>query len=315
MARTLRIAFAVALGLAVIWILAGCSEDKESSIVASQSGTDEEALAQMMTGDEEIESLDAWAGEDDAALENGGSLDETVDPIHWGRIGHRLRERVTVEIQGDTLATITRTCAFNGVFRLVTDTTGGTRTVVDKRMFNVIVRKAHAVRVGHAPRPRLNWRITEITPDVLTSAAPNPNTVWPVNTRFYRMVSGTPELIAEVSDPLNTYFSRENLPTLAPGEELIVRMRVNVAGEVVAVLHPRVFMVAPNPRLYLHDDGVAPDETAGDGVWSGSYTVGNRMGVFMAGTDVINWLTVHDTEAPYDATGWAIPYRVFTSPQ
>ena len=303
--------FAVLLGMAALLFLAGCSEDKSASFLAPQDGTDEEALAQMMVEDQEIEGVDAWYGDDDRTLElGGGTLDEPVDPIRWGRIGRRFRETVNVEIQGDTLATITRICSFNGVFRLVTDTTGGTRTVLNKRMHNVVVRKAQAVRVARNHRPRDNWRITGISPDVLRSAAPNPNTVWPVTARLYRTVNGALELIAEVSDPRNTYFSRDNLPTLNPSEELIVRVQANVTGDVVAVLHPRAFVLAPNPRLYLHDDGVAPDETASDGVWSGSYVVAGRGGVFMAGVDLLDWETVHDTEAPYDATGWAIPYRV-----
>jgi len=303
--------FAILLGMATLLLFAGCSQDKSSDILAPQDGTDEEALAQMMVDDQEIEGVDAWYGDDDPLLDRGGgTLDEPVDPIRWGRIGHRQRETVNVEIQGDTLATITCIRTFNGVFRLVTDTTGGTRIVVNKRMHNVIVRKAQAVRVGRGHRPRLNWRITGITPEVLRSAEPNPNTIWPVTARFYRTVNGAPELIAEVSDPRNTYFSRDNLPALNPTDELIVRVQVNVTGNVVAVLHPRGPVFAPHPRLYLHDDGLAPDETAGDDVWSGSYVVGGRGGVFLAGIDLLDWETVHDTEAPYDATGWAIPYRV-----
>jgi hypothetical protein len=215
-----------------------------------------------------------------------------------------------VEIQGDTLATITRICAFDGVFRLVTDTTGGVRTVINKRMHNVIVRKAQAVRVARTHRPRMNWRIMGVTPDVLRSAEPNPNTVWPVSVGFYHTVNGATELIAEVSDPRNTYFSRDNLPAVAVGEELIVRVQANVAGSLVGVLHPYAFDLTGRPRLYLHDDGLAPDETASDGVWSGSYVVRARGGVFMTGVDLLDWETVHDTEGPYDATGWAIPYRV-----
>jgi hypothetical protein len=311
MVHVRKTVFAILLGMATLLLLAGCSENKSSTVLAPQDGTDEGALAQMMVDDQEIEGVDAWYGDDDQTLERGGgTLDEPVDPIRWGRIGRRQRETVNVEIQGDTLATITRICTFNGVFRLVTDTTGGTRTVVDKRMRNVIIRKAQAVRVSRTHRPRLNWRISGITPDVLRSAAPNPNTVWPVSVGFYRTVNGATELIAEVSDPRNTYFARDNLPALNPGEELIVRVQANVTGDVVAVLHPHAFDLTARPRLYLHDDGVAPDETAGDGVWSGSYVVAGRGGVFLTGVDLLDWETVHDTEAPYDATGWAIPYRV-----
>jgi hypothetical protein len=310
MVRVKRMFLAALFGMSMLALLAGCSQERSSPILAPQDGTDEEVLAQMMVEDREIEGVDAWYGDDDQSLTlGGGTLDEPVDPIKWGRIGRRSRERVNVEIQGDTLATITRISTFDGVLRLLADTTGGTRTVINKRMHNVIVRKARAVRVARTQRPRLNWRIAAITPDVLRSAAPNPNTVWPVSVGLYRNVDGGTELTAGVSDPRNTYFARDDLPTLIAGDELIVRVQANVTGDVVAVLHPHTFSPTARPRLYLHDDGVAPDETAGDGVWSGSYRVRGR-GVFLAGVDMLNWESVHDTEAPYDATGWAIPYRV-----
>ena len=64
----------------------------------------------------------------------------------------------------------------NGDFRLRTELSDDKMEPIDKPMYNRLIRKAHAVRIDDSPYPRRNWRIEEITPEVLESAAPNPST-------------------------------------------------------------------------------------------------------------------------------------------
>ena len=137
------------------------------------------------------------------------------------------------------------------------------RIVYNKPMFNTVVRKAHAIRIGHDPNPRLNWRITEITPEVLSSVAPNPHTVWPVRVEIYAQTPERPVLIADITDPLNTWFRRDNLPAIRPETALVFNLTSNVADSVVGVLHPRAFRNGPHPRFRLHDDGNPPDGISG----------------------------------------------------
>lgn len=296
---------AVGLAALSLLLLAGCARDDDEDATAALS--DEQALSQLMTEDQEIEGLDAWSGEDTG---QAGSLDDPIDPIGWGRIGQRHVESVVVEIVGDSVATITRTVRFGGQLRIVTDTTGGTRTHLDKPMVNTLVRKAHAVRVGHGPRPRLNWRIREITPDVLTSSDPNPHTIDIRRMQLFRESGGELTTLADITDPLATYFTRASLPVVRPDEEIVVWATVDTADVVHGVLHPRVFSERPHPRLALHDDGLYPDVTASDGIYSGSYVTRSRAGVFLAAVDFLAHATLYDSEAAYDAAGWACPYRV-----
>jgi hypothetical protein len=297
----------VLLMAAAVVILIGCSRDEETSEPAV---TDEQALAQLMTDDAEIENLDAWAGDD---ASGGGGLDETITPIGWGRIGARRNASVRVEIRGDTLATITRTVHFNGQLRIVTDTTGGLRTFIEKPMFNTIVRKAHAVRIGNGPRPRLNWRIREITPDMLTSSDPNPHSIRIQRMQMFRNDGGTLTSLMDITDPLATYLTRAALPIVRPDDEIVIWAAVDTANVVHGVLHPRVFTDGLHPRLALHDDGVYPDLTADDGIYSGSYFTRARTGVFLAAVDFLDHETLYDSAAPYDAASWACPYRVMPS--
>lgn len=283
-------------------IIVGCAKDDEDN------GTDQEALKQLMAEDQDIESVDAWSGDDN--LGGGGGLDEEIDPVRWGRVGHRRLENVTVEFQGDTLATITRTISFNGELRIGSPVNDSTWHRYDKPMYNTIVRKAHAVRIARTPRPRQNWRITEVTPTVMTSAVPNPHTIEPARVEVYRNAGADWELVADITDPLNTYFARDTLPWVEAEQEVQVFVHANTTDPAVGVLHPHVYRHGRHPRLMLLDDGVYPDVAAGDGIYSGSYVTGVIRGVFVSGFDLLDWETLHDSEAPYDAGGWAVPYRV-----
>ena len=295
--------FLAALAACALWII-GCSDksDDESGAIS-----DQEALQQIMAEDSDIESVDAWSGDDN--LGGGGGLDEPINTVRWGRVGQRHPDSVTVEIQGDTLATITRYISFNGEFRIgaLDDTTW---TYYNKPMYNAVVRKAHAVRIARTPRPRQNWRISEVTPIVLTSTSPNPHSVEPTEVEVYRNTGGGLELLADITDPLNTYYDRDNLPWAEPQQELHIFLHANTINPAVAVLHPHVYRHGRFPRLMLVDDGTGVDEVAGDGIYSGTYVTGVNAGVFVSGFDLLDYETMYDSEGPYDAGGWAIPYRI-----
>ena len=288
------------LALASMLMITGCSDEDEGSAPVS----DEEALTQMMQEDQDIEGVDAWSGDDD--LEGGGGLDDPIDWARWGRVGRRELQSVNVVIEGDSLATITRTISFNGEFRIGAQLEDSTWQYFAKPMYNTVVRKAQAIRIARTPHPRQNWRIVAVTPIVLMSAEPNPHSIEPTQVEIYQ----GEELIADVTDPLNTYFDRENLPTLDANAEVTIYVTANTVLPGVAILHPHVYRFGRLQRLYLHDDGMEEDEFPGDGVYSGSYWTNERVGVFCSGFDLIDFETLYDSEGAYDAGGWAIPYRI-----
>jgi hypothetical protein len=298
---TLWILLAMAAGL--ILFAAGCANNDDN-----ESVTDQEALSQLMRNDLDLEQADAFSGDDD--LGGGGPLDEPINPVHWGRLGRRMPVSINVEIVGDSFATITRTSSFNGLFKGVDEVNDSTHTLYDKAMYNTIVRKAHAIRIDRTRDPRRNWRITEVTPAVLMSADPNPHTIDPTHVQVYRATGSGQELVVDITDPLNTYFNRENLPTVGPDQEVTVFATASTTNPAVAFLHPHVFRLGRLSRLPLHDDGVAPDEVANDGTYSGSYVTAPRIGVYLSGVDFLDYETLYDSAAPYDAGAWAIPYRV-----
>jgi hypothetical protein len=192
----------------------------------------------------------------------------------------------------------------------VDEVNDSTHTLYEKPMYNTIVRKAHAVRVGRDRDPRRNWRITEVTPAVLMSATPNPHTIDPVHVQLYRATEGGLDSVLDISDPLNTYFDRENLPRVFPGDSIIIFATASTTSPAAAFLHPHVFRYGRLGRLALLDDGMWPDQTANDGTYSALYTTAPRLGVYLSGIDFLDYETLYDSADPYDAGAWAIPYRV-----
>jgi len=288
---------------ALIWV--GCSKDNDDQ---EANVTDQQALTDMMTNDQDIEGLDTWAGDDGGS--GAGAFDDVITPLRWHRHAVRHLVSVHVEIQGDTLATVTRTHSFDGFLRVVTDTSDTGFSYVDKPMYNTLVRKAHAVRVGRTRYPRRNWRISEITPEVLASNTPNPHTIWPTEVRIYVETLFEPILMTQITDPLHAYFSRDSLPAFATQAQIIVRVTANRDSSALAFLHPRVYQRVAHPRFEMRDDGIYPDEIAGDGIFAASFNAGDRIAIHGVGLDLLDRGTLYDSMLPYDAGGWAIPYRV-----
>ncbi len=301
----------LALSASLAIMVFGCEEDRYAYYGDDYSTdiTDEEALQDIFLADTDVESPDVWQdGTEGISTAELRSLDEEIDPLGWWRIGHRQRESVTVDFIDDDHAILTRVRSFDGSFRLLTDMSDDEMVTIDKPMYNDLVRRARAVRVDDSPYPRRNWRIEAITAETMESVDPNPNTVHILNVTA---LHSNGRVIVDLDDPLHTYFDRESLPFAYQGEEVVVF--VEVEGNIpapIGMLRPNVYRGGRLPRLPLRDDGVSPDVTEGDGIYSGSYVAGQRRGLHHIGLDFIDDQTIYDDEAAYDASGWAIPYRV-----
>lgn len=298
------ILLAAALILGGVWLVIGCAGDSGGPAAAVL--TDEQALAELFSA-AEFESLDAWNGGDEIG---GGNLDEPIEPLHWFRMGRPQLVNIRVEIRGDSFATIARTGRVDGMLRLVTVENDSLRVFFGKPMHNRALRIAHAVRVGRGDDPRRNWRIVDVSPDVLHSAEPNPHTVWPVRMELLRPAPDGLHPVLDIRDPLHVFIPRDRLPVLHPEEEIVVRATANRPDGVVAVLHPQVRRDAPHPRLPLRDDGVAPDEVARDGVFTGVFRVAPGPDVQLVAVDLLHHGSLFDSEYPYDSGAWAVPYVV-----
>ncbi len=109
------------------------------------------------------------------------------------------------------------------------------------------------------------------------------------------------------------YIDREDIPVLTAGAEVVVTAKAtNSEGEVVVYLHNRAFRRVRHTRRIMFDDGVrGGDQTEGDDVYTGTYTVPSTPGYYHVAIDVIS-RTAFDDESTdnYSAYAWIFPYKV-----
>ncbi|MCB9358112.1 MAG: hypothetical protein H6508_01245 [Calditrichaeota bacterium] len=312
MSAKVKLLSKIAMSAAILLFLFGC--DESSFYDDGTYASDEDALTALFLDDADVEAPDVWQDGSEgigSSADELRQLDDPIEPLAWWRIGHRAGTTVTVEFDDEDHATLTRVRRFNGDFRLLTEVSEESMETLDKPMYNELVRRAYAIRIGDSPYPRRNWRIVEITPEVMRSVDPNPNTVELLNVT---VVDAQNRVILDITDPLETYFDREDLPRVAVGEQVTVYVETEGAFPgPIGMLRPNVYANGRMPRLQLRDDGVEPDMIAEDGIYSGTYVIGPRVGLHHVGLDFIDYGTIYDDEAPYNSTGWGIPYAVVRS--
>ena len=159
--------------------------------------------------------------------------------------------------------------------------------------------------------PRRNWRVTALTP-ILGATANNLIAIGQVS------ITGSNVNIT-LSNPvadslLNIWFERADLPVLGPRQ---------IFGVTMTVTNPDPFIYAPGELAAVHY-GINPQvlkfrrilsDPENDDTFTGRFTTANqgaRMRTLFL--DVIDLRSIFNTEAPFDATFWAIPYRVRTRP-
>lgn len=109
------------------------------------------------------------------------------------------------------------------------------------------------------------------------------------------------------------YIDLDDIPTLTAGAEVVVTAKAtNSSGEVVVYLHNRAFRRLRHTRWIMFDDGQrGGDQTEGDDVYTGTYTVPTTPGYYHVAIDVISRSAFDDESTDnYSAYAWIFPYKV-----
>ncbi|RMF87606.1 MAG: hypothetical protein D6739_01390 [Nitrospirae bacterium] len=221
-------------------------------------------------------------------------------PVAWGRrrIGP-VERAVQIEQQGD-VAHVTVVSQVHG--RLYVDRSDdGVRNPGSKPF-------AHTVRrLATFERDAAGWHLAAISPAEVQMAEAERQVV------HIEEVAATvgDTVVARITDPAEELPLPGGLPTLEPGEEVVVTAKVS---------HDPGSPWSPETFVFLHhgghrdpmvDDGTGADAVAGDGVYTAAYTVAGRLGRRLAVVDALDAACLqNETEDDYAAHGWAIPYRV-----
>ena len=240
-----------------------------------------------------------------------------IDPIRFGRKGRFQLESLNITRNEDGLLEAVVVHSFNGrFFVLAVDSLNpnAVGTLYEKDMKNTITRRAIFRRMGRSKQGRtkhhrMNWKLKCISGSELVSEQTS------IMIDQVKIMA-TNDSSWTITDPLNFSMNIDDIPTFQPGDSVKVYVTLqnrNVysekPGEIV-LLRYRNNRGMHRARKAFHDDGVYPDETAGDGIYSGMWAIGHRRGVFHAFVDVIDNGTLYDDTAPYDSRAWGIPYRV-----
>jgi hypothetical protein len=102
--------------------------------------------------------------------------------------------------------------------------------------------------------------------------------------------------------PLDTYFLLDSLITFTPAEQLDITLYTN-ATDGYAWLH--AFWGVLFVRLPFQDQG----NGVFTGTWNAQIVPGFRFAIF----DLMTKSTLMDPSAPYDFSGWLLPYKIQTA--
>ncbi len=298
---------ALSLGL-----LMGCSQDPASVDL----DTDEDAIRFLV---EENEDYLTTAGiNDDGAqpwvysIDGFGKTSDLITPLRFGRRGTFRLEHFSVDRVGDSLAVATIIKSFNGkFFILAEDSTDSVAQgkLYAKDMENEIVKKAIFKKVGNHENRRKNWKLKRVS----GTAARSPETTLSFE---YITVQNSDGQEWKIEDPLQFILDLEAIPRLQHRDTVKVFVEINNSAPYVNNPGETVLLRYRNDRRMhrarkgLNDDGVFPDETAGDGIYSGYWLVGQRRGLYHAFVDAIDNGTIYDDLLPYNSLVWGFPYIV-----
>lgn len=147
-------------------------------------------------------------------------------------------------------------------------------------------------RAGQVSETNRGWRLRNIS-----LAMGRSDTINTVRIDSLRIHSSLRDIL--IVDPLNSYYRVDSLITFTPGEQLTLTLYTN-ATEGFAWLH--AFWGILFVRLPFEDMGNGIFQ----GTWNAQYWPGFRFAIF----DLMTRNTLLHKDAPYDYSGWLLPYFI-----
>jgi len=282
------------LGLSGL-IAAGCGDDSASPGVGSDDQLDQDAIGLLMTGASDYFDGGQALSDDRVAVENtGGKLTPQGAPIESFYFVREItsrdvhREIVIDRVEGQRpIATVSSEIELDGIFHLFYDDPESIYLpgVLDKPLAAVAHHRARFVRRIDAERHR-GWRLVAVSAAEILSEPTTKDIV------SLEILSNSVQ--RTIDDPL-ALVRIADLPTFEPGEAVTLRVTTTDATDYV----------------FLHT-GTQKDEfrPLGNGVFEGTWRVGERQGRRHVGIDVLDAETLFDDVAPYDSAMWVLHYRV-----
>jgi hypothetical protein len=278
----------IALALALMFVFAA------TGFVACQKQefeTDEDAVRALVKGD----PAHFTSGTSGDSSENAQLAEDTTRGKWWrGPQTHDSAATIEVRVQGDSAWVGWHQHNYGEIIHwvLTSDTTAAkwTKPLQEAVQINGIYR-----REGSDTAAYRGWKLRKISLALGQSETTNT-----VRIDSLKIHSSLRDIL--IVDPLATYYHVDSLVTFTPGEKLDITLYTN-ATDGYGWLH--AFWGTAFVRLPFADSvsGVFT------GTWSAQMIPGFRFAIF----DLMTKSTLMDRAAPYDYSGWLLPYRIQTA--
>ncbi len=310
---------AVLLALLIGWVasialLSGCNR-KTDSVTSNESSTQAE-LENIINQNPDIFTTDQEETEETAAYSSAVSLSgsqyvssfyadasSATLPVAWFRRKTGSPSRSITISQEGNFATVSITANWNG--KLYIDCSSDQRhNPGSKPIADTGIKKAYFEKVFGLWTLRkiscVDHNLTEISKQTVD---------------IIQVEAKTTAQTYTITDPGNLMDLSTELPMFAVGTQVTVIATVTNSSlewtpPVFVYLHHG--MVWGHRRQLMYDDGTNGDEVAGDGKYTGVYTIGSADQIYRSAViDVLDsGCLQNETADDYNSTAWRIPYKV-----
>jgi len=229
------------------------------------------------------------------STENGVAADDTTMGVWWrGPQTHDSTATIEVHVDGDSAWVAWHQHNYGEIIHWVktSDTTAAKWT---KPLQEAVQLNAVYMREGKDTDADRGWKLKKIS-----LAYGESETTTSVRIDSLKIHSSLRDIL--IVDPLSTYYWTDSLVTFTPGEKLDIKLYTNVTDG-YAWLH----------AFWLWLFVRSPFEYQGDGVYAGTWNAQVIPGLRFAIFDLMTRGTLMDHDAPYDYSGWLLPYMIETA--
>lgn len=323
----------ILLGLAFGLVFFSCETggDNLPSEEDIKTAIEEWILSDVLSSSEGLDDSNATDGDN---MTYDKSTAEIEPPIRWRRFIENVDRLITVEVSGDTVATVTIEKDVTGTLRIFDlnfdslDTFGlpvfSIEDTIEKAISAHGIRTVNLVRENSANVVDIskNWKRTSVSPAEIQSDSTTISFLQLVATNLT-----TGEEVINVEDP-SVALTREQIPKFHPGDEVRVDIYLRntsnftpsfiedslsaLANEGV-VLHYGIRKHAGNIHKARKRFELLEVDSTGLKHFQQTYEIGkvDQKTVYHAFFDVINFGMLFDDEMPHNAVIWGLPYVVF----
>jgi len=320
--------------LALVGLLvAGCADEQTGPGDAEGAPvgvtTEQEAIEYYAVNDPFVANDEETFADREVTAPDAGSfgkIDAAVTPIRFGRVITGITKTVETTVEpGDTVAIAHVTKDITGMFKILAVTAANETVRVEKPFNDKSERNVGFKRAGRSPiRFWRNW--VPVASSLVQGGTVPPNNLLTI--KKLELITPTETIV--ITDPQEFYLrygwahmnqlrpvlQKGEVPQFNGGQELRVRVTLESSSpdtDFVAIRYGVMGLHWKRSPMTL------VEERDNGGIYTRVYETTRTRPMFMhfhrgwfnMGIDAVTHETLFDDQAPYSASWWGIPYRVF----